>query len=62
MTEFTRKREKKKRNNFPKSISIIYNIKSADKVPGSQYFYWTYIFFPYFEFYKKNFPEKKKTE
>ena len=41
MTTFTGKKGKKRRNDFPKSVSINYNIKSADKVPESQYFYLT---------------------
>jgi hypothetical protein len=60
MTTFTEKKREKKRNDFSKTVSINYNIKSADKVPGSQYFYWTYIFFPYFEFFQKKFFQRKR--
>jgi hypothetical protein len=61
MTTITEKKREKKRNE--KTVSINYNIKSADKVPGSQYFYWTYIFFAYFAFIQKFFQRKKnKTE
>jgi hypothetical protein len=62
MTTFTEKKREKKRNDFSKTVSINYNIKSADKVPGSQYFYLTYIFYAYFAFIQKIFQRKKMTE
>ena len=55
-----RKKREKKRNE--KTVSINYNIKSADKVPGSQYFYLTYIFYAYFAFIQKIYKKIIKTE
>jgi hypothetical protein len=59
LDDIHRKKREKKEEQFPNSVSINYNIKSADKVPGSQYFYWTYIFFAYFAFIQKFSREKK---